>query len=593
MLPPDSRRDDVPQPEEALSGVVMNAGSAAAWAKAIGRASSIFGLALKKNAAAPLPPAPFAHYLGREDELVREVFGSRHWKMQRAVFKALREKRFVAIRGGRKCSKTETIVDVILGYLYSAPTIVLVLSSTAKQVEKIIFSRLAKKWRRAAAKHDLPGQVGVNSLKLGPDHEAIGFATDSPGNLQGFHAGVAVPDDPDSKLSPEQLEALFEQRSKAGEVTRLVLIVDEACEVPNEMMDALEGSLSGRNVHVLLCANPTLDPNEEHFFVDAFRTGSRYHRIRVSNIPVAQDEPDPVGFDEEFTPEPWLLDSTWIADKVKRWKDGSPGLWAAYVCGRFPSTSLEQRFVTASMLFLAGQTRPDDSHLVEAKRCHVGVDVARSLERDETIATLWRGNAIVTQHGWRSANLMETADVIVELMFSWGPILVPQNGHAAVRAQIPARNVHVDGDGLGGGVVDRLKQLGFFVDEVRAGGRPEGDWRELTGEVTFSSRKAELHWVFRRLCEERRIHVPEKLLELRKQATWTRYDFKSTKEGTEISIHPDDDKEGLRERYGRSPDQWDSALLGLSRVLRGAVGMNVVRDSRALATTIARARRRG
>lgn len=83
--------------------------------------------------------------------------------------------------------------------------------------------------------------------------------------------------------------------------------------------------------------------------------------------------------------------------------------------------------------------------------------------------------------------------------------------------------------------------------------------------MIFSDRKSELHWVAKRLLEERKVSIPQKFPELWRQSQWARYDFEDGAKGTRIALHRDDHKDGLRERYGRSPDQWDSAIIGLSR----------------------------
>ena len=238
-------------------------------------------------------------------------------------------------------------------------------------------------------------------------------------------------------------------------------------------------------------------------------------------------------------------------------------MWSAYVLGKFPEQSLERRFVTKAMLVAALDAGIDEP--TSAGQLHLGVDVARQ-GSDESVATLWSNGVLKEQISWRLPDLMATATKIVELSKSWGLKGEP----------IPARNIHIDAVGMGAGVVDRLKQLGYFVDSVDFGAAAKYDWRDLTGQMVFSDRKSELHWIAKRLLEERKISIPEKFGELWRQSQWARYEFEDSAKGTRIALHRDDGKDGLRERYGRSPDQWDSAIIGLSRGASVRPGIGVV-----------------
>lgn len=491
-------------------------------------------------------------YAGKELEFSRAILGARLWKAQTEIIEKLSSHRFVAVRSGRKAGKTETAALAVLSFLYTGKSVVLTTAPTGRQVRDVLWQRIGSIWSRAKAKWPtLPGELGTIRLSIAPEHYALGIATNSPDRFQGWHAGVELPydmEDGNATVDPSEIERLRREAELSNK--RLVVIIDEAAGVDDSVFRAIEGSLSGPNVHVLLTGNPTIDGESSHFFARAFHS-PRWWRVKVSSCEDADS--DPVPFDSDFIVPDWLRDDKWLEEMRREWTPDSP-LWSAYVLGKFPAQSLDRRFVTRGMLVAACSTDELNGQQLTSDDLHIGVDIARQ-GSDESAATLWRGGVLAEQMSWKSPDLMTTANTIVELANRWG-----LDGQ-----QVPGRNIHIDSVGIGAGVVDRLKQLGFMVDSVDFGAAAKYDWKSVTGQTLFANRKSELHWVAKRLLEERRICIPEKFAEVWRQAMWTRYEFDDGVKGTRVSIHPDDGKDGLRQRYGRSPDQWDSALLGLSR----------------------------
>jgi hypothetical protein len=500
--------------------------------------------------------APYAHYLGREVAFAQEVLDERLWAFMKDVLESLAHDRFVTVRAGRKSSKTEIAAIAALTWLYTRRGIVLTSAPGGRQVRRQVWERISMILARARRRHVLPGKMGTTSLEIGPEHYAMGLATDDPSRQQGWHAGVVVPDDPDRELTEADLKVLA-AKTDGGEARSMLIIIDEASGYDESLWNAIEGSLSGSNVYVLMLANPTRPYGDEHFFGRTFRSGSGYKRIRVSAIAPKDDEIDEVPYDVCYVTPKWLLATEFVDRARKNWKVGSP-MWAAYVCGRFPSVSLEQVFVStatiasAEIAYAAG--RDVDWSLDRRPGRHIGVDVARS-GNDECVASLVVSGVLAAQHSWRSTDLMTSAGMVAKLMRDWG-----ENGRA-----IEARNVHVDSIGLGAGVVDRLRQMGLRVDAVDVGAKPVGDWKRLVGETDFANRKAELFWVVRRAMEEGLAVIPEKYADTRRQATWCRYEIVGRSGGSVVAVHHEDGKEELRGRYGRSPDHWESFMLAFSR----------------------------
>ena len=506
--------------------------------------------------------AMFEEFRGNETKLCKKVFGARLWAAQREIMQQLSSRRFVTVRSGRKAGKTEMGALAVLSFIYTSKCVVLTTAPTGRQVRDVLWQRIGSMWSKAKTRWPaLPGELGTIRLSIAPEHYALGIATNSPDRFQGWHAGVRLPDDVDIEETDGD-EVDVERLKREAEIgdKRLVVIIDEAAGVDDAVYRAIDGSLSGPNVHVLLTANPTIDAESDHFFARSFQNGKRWHRIRISACD--DDAPDPVPYDSFHVAPDWLADKEWVDQMRSEWGVDSP-LWSAYVLGKFPEQSLERRFVTKGMLLAAAEAQlPEVSSVGQI---HIGVDIARQ-GADESVATLWWNGVLKEQIAWRLPDLMQTANKIVELANQWG----------FKGEMVPARNIHIDCVGMGSGVLDRLRQLGFYVDGVDFGSGAKYDWKELTGQMIFSDRKSELHWVAKRLLEERKISIPQKFPELWRQSQWARYDFEDSAKGTRIALHRDDGKDGLRERYGRSPDQWDSAIIGLSRGGVSKPGFSVI-----------------
>src|SRR5690606_6912130 len=105
------------------------------------------------------------------------------------------------------------------------------------------------------------GNIFRKSLEIGPTEYAVGFATNEADRVQGFHAAVDVPDDPDA---PMPLDVAGDIEAKLARVqdavrhtgSRLLFVMDEAPGIPQMIFDALKGSLLGDRVYALMLGNP-------------------------------------------------------------------------------------------------------------------------------------------------------------------------------------------------------------------------------------------------------------------------------------------------------------------------------------------------
>lgn len=470
------------------------------------------------------------------DDLVgfqREVLGQRPWEAPVLVMRKLIEMRRVALRSSRKTSKTHTGGSIVNGFIATGPSVVVTTAGTGRQIRELLWSEVRS--QHARSQRPLPGRCGVTTLRVTADWYAIGFSTDDPENALGFHAGVKPPDD-----AAEALEQMTWGAAHSGR--RLLILIDEAPGVDQSIYDAMVGSMSGDNTYVLVQGNPVIPSDSPHFFAQIHQPGSEFFRIHIGAIEPEPGE-DEVGADACFHHVPeWLVDDAWLKAREHEWGRNSP-LFRAHVMGLFANAGDEDMRVMPRATLEAAEAREASS---EQGR-HLGVDVAR-MGGDECVAALWVDGVKSAEHVWSGVGLMETADLIVTLGRRW---------------DVPAGNTHIDIVGIGAGVVDRLRQMGFFVDGVDFGSKAKGDWKRLTGELAFRNRRAELHWVVRRAFEEGLGHLPRRWQRSWEQSQWARFLLRAEgSTGSVVQVEPKDD---IRERYGRSPDHWDADLLAWAR----------------------------
>ena len=136
---------------------------------------------------------------------------------------------------------------------------------------------------------------------------------------------------------------------------------------------------------------------------------------------------------------------------------------------------------------------------------------------------------------------------------------------AEIYAQYSADAVFVDGGGVGGGVVDRLRQLHVPVMDVQFGGKPDGVGF-LTGDdgVQYANKRAEI-WGSMRQWLKSGGTIPDDQ-ELRSQLTNLQYAFNLR---NEIQLEK---KEDMKKRGLSSPDIADALALTFSQYVSPHTG---------------------
>jgi len=158
----------------------------------------------------------------------------------------------------------------------------------------------------------------------------------------------------------------------------------------------------------------------------------------------------------------------------------------------------------------------------------IGVDVARYGD-NETVISLRRGGKV------------DLLDIIPksDLMYVVGKIIQRKNEYNPLKLK-------VDADGMGAGVVDRLREQGVEVIEIHGGMKPENEER-------FANIKTEIHWEFRERLLAGIVDLPDDL-KLKAQLTSIEYKIRSSGQLEIVS------KEEMRKKGIESPDRAEAVI---------------------------------
>ena len=341
----------------------------------------------------------------------------------------------------------------------------------------------------------LSGKMLRNRYEIDDDRFAIGFSTNRPENLQGFH-------------SPN-----------------MMVVVTEA----HGMRPAFEEALKRLNPSKVLLVGNALSTSGE-FYESHRALRSRYKRVKIS----AYDTP-------AFTGEPieiyGLMNEEDIADREADTGRDHP-LFMAGVLAEFPDAQDDsltgRKAVDAAMADDApsGEGAPTAEE-DERQPVYIGVDVAR-FGYDKSALIARRGQRVIAMKAFVGMDTMR---------LSWEA--------SSMARELGADAVFVDETGVGGGVVDRLRELGAPVYGVQFGGR-------APHPVQFGNLRSEIFWELRRLLEERLIALPNDDA-LAGQLLTLRYDVSSS---GQVKL---ESKKAMRTKGLPSPDLADALAMAFMR----------------------------
>lgn len=293
----------------------------------------------------------------------------------------------------------------------------------------------------------------------------------------------------------------------------VLLVVDEASGVDEEVFEAAGGSMSGRNATTLLISNPT---RLSGTFYDS------HHSARASWRTMHVGWKDSPRVDPAYEQE------------IREQYGEDSNVYRVRVLGEFAN---EDRDVVIPFELVDAAVNRDVQVNPMAPMVW-GVDVARG-GRDRSALCKRRGNVVPEPvKTWHTDDLMTLSG---HLMSEY---------RAAPPAERPV-DILVDAIGLGAGVVDRLREIGAPARGINVAESPAfdggGRYRNLRTELWF--RAAEFF-------QQRMCRIPNDP-QLIKELSWPCY--QPTSDGAKIQVEP---KDVTRKAHqGRSPDVADAFVL--------------------------------
>ena len=213
--------------------------------------------------------------------------------------------------------------------------------------------------------------------------------------------------------------------------------------------------------------------------------------------------------------------------------------------------------------------KPEDGFPLE-----YGVDAARSGD-DKTVITRRQGLTVRIVFSAQGLDLMRTTGEIWKDIFTL-PLL------KLVDAGLKKITVKVDADGLGAGIVDRLREQkpekeALVLEMVKqslskkdqealekSGFRFRFEILEVHGaaaardKARFKNQRAEIHWGMRELLKDLSLPIPKEVM-----SQFLSIKYKVNSSG-QIEII---EKEKIKEKLGRSPDEAEAVIYALASVL--------------------------
>ena len=429
-----------------------------------------------------------AAYYDDPVRFVREMLGAEPFQYQIEFLEALaRNERKMSVKSGHGTGKSTTASWAMLWFLLLRyPVKVVVTAPTSSQLFDAMFAEL-KRWINELPK-ELQELLNVKSdrveLVRAPAEAFISCRTaraETPEALAGVHSD------------------------------NVLLIVDEASGVPEQVFEAAAGSMSGHNATTLMLSNPTRSSGT--FFESHNRMANSWWTRTWSCV----DSP--------------LVSDEFVKEMEMRYGDTS-NAFRVRVLGEFPLS--DDNTIIPFHLVEAAQHR--DIVVSEETSVVWGLDVAR-FGSDATALCKRQGPVVTELRSWRGLDLMQTTGRVVAEYEALSPSKRPTE-------------ILVDSIGVGSGVVDRLRELDLPVRGINVAESPSmGD--------TYMNLRSELWFKCKAWLEDRSCKLP-KDDQLQAELTAIRYSFTSSGKMKAES------KDEMRRRGVGSPDLADALCLTMA-----------------------------
>lgn len=434
------------------------------------------------------------------DLFCQQILGMTLWSKQREILQSVIENSETFVPSCNGAGKTEIAAATVLWWLLTRKSKVVTTAPTWRQVKNVLWGRIHA---HIQDRRELfGGEQLATALKIAPDWEAIGVATSEPGKFQGFHSPGGV-----------------------------LIVVDEAGGVANpELWGAIDGCLVDSKSRLLAIGNPTSTTGEFYARCSKPIVGRR-NVIKISAFDVPNVRLGKPVIDG-------LVERQWVDAKLVDWGEDSP-LYQSRILGEFPKTGSDALYPLAWLeAAFDGRNSPDS---ITGERV-VAMDVARK-GADSNAICAREGMSLTDIEAFVNPDTMSSANRLMNWL-----------------RRVHPHTVRVDTIGVGGPVLDRIRQL---IHGEKSLGRAKLEEFVANAEPYDSERfrnlKAEAYWIFRDLLREGRVDLSRCSSEFRskieRQAMAIRYEYDSR---GRLKI---EDKQLMRNRVGYSPDELEAVIM--------------------------------
>ena len=289
------------------------------------------------------------------------------------------------------------------------------------------------------------------------------------------------------------------------------VIYDEASGIPDKIWEVSEGAMTTPRAHWYAFGNPTRNTGR---FVSCFNED--LERWTVQHID---------------SRECMMTNKKELSEWVRVYGEDSDFV-RVRIRGVFPRAGSTQ-FIPTDIVDIA-MAKDSEVEVWIHSPVVVSVDVARYGD-DKTVICIRQGRKVHELKCFRELNTMEVAVEVTGVIKQYNPVIS-----------------FVDGVGVGAGVVDRLRMLGFEIVEVNAGMKPDDD--EL-----YYNKRAEM-WDRMRAWLRSGADLPYNT-DTRKALIGTEYGF-DDKERIRLERKAD-----MKKRGEDSPDEGDALAYSFAEIM--------------------------
>lgn len=338
------------------------------------------------------------YYADHPVEFVIDIIGATPDPVQAKILQSVADNQMTSVRSGHGIGKSTVEAWCVIWFMVTRPFPKIPCTApTQHQLFDILWAEISK-WLRhcPTLNNELVWTKEKVYLKDHPEEWfAVGRTASTPDALQGFHA------------------------------EHVLYIIDEASGVKDKIFEPVLGSLSTKNAKLLMCGNPT--QLSGFFYESHTKNRSSYNTFHI-------DGRNSSRVSKEFV------------NTIIRMYGEDSDVFRVRVAGEFPKAEADV-FIQLSLVEKSIMTEFSPRETPNTIR--IGCDVARFGD-DKTIIGAKvdeKATIVKKRHG---QDTMKTADDIVLLYYD----LLKK--YPNYKDEI---TVCVDDGGVGGGVVDRLKQM--------------------------------------------------------------------------------------------------------------------------------------